>query len=111
MSTTVHSLPDALRLDADGVIRIGRSRVTLESLFAAFANGATPEQIVIDFPTLDLADVYSAIGYVIRNRAAVDEYLATSAAESEAFRSAHSNLYVSQIRQKLLERRHTDKAS
>jgi uncharacterized protein (DUF433 family) len=111
MATALQSLPEALRLDADGVIRIGPSRVTLETLFAAFTSGATPEQIVIDFPTLDLADVYSAIGYLLRNRTAVDEYLATAATQADALRASHSNLYVTDIRQKLLARRQSAKAS
>src|SRR5437016_3104746 len=101
MSTIDPTLPDALQLDADGVIRIGKSRVTLDSLAAAFFTGASPEQIVIDFPTLDLADVYSAIGYMIRHRDAVNDYLSAIKSDAEAFRGIHSNLYVTGLREKL----------
>jgi uncharacterized protein (DUF433 family) len=102
MSTASHSLPDSLHADADGVIRIGQSRVTLESLVAAFDAGASPEQFVLDFPTLDLADVYSAMGYLIRNRQSVDEYVAAGTAESEAFHASHPNLFAANVRERLI---------
>jgi hypothetical protein len=37
--------------------------------------GATAEEIVQKLPSLDLPSVYEVIAYVLRNRAAVDEYL------------------------------------
>jgi uncharacterized protein (DUF433 family) len=104
MPTALHILPDSLHTEADGVIRVGRSRVTLDTVVAAFDAGASPEQFVIDFPTLDLADVYSAMSYIIRHRAAVDEYIAASIAESEEFRANHSNLYAANVRGNLIAR-------
>ena len=41
--------------DEDGLIRLGRTRVTLASVVYAFDAGATPEEIVQKYPTLDLA--------------------------------------------------------
>jgi len=35
MSTAIHADPTPMRADADGVIRIGTTRVTLDTLFAA----------------------------------------------------------------------------
>jgi len=52
-----------LQADADGVIRVAGTRVTLETLIAAFSDGATAEEIVQQYPSLTLADVYSVIGY------------------------------------------------
>jgi hypothetical protein len=58
------NLPDALsahpaplRADADGVIRVGSSRVTLDTVVGAFRNGCTAEEIVMKYPSLDLTDV------------------------------------------------------
>jgi len=34
-----------LRLDKDGVARVGATRVTLDTVVAAFHNDATPEEI------------------------------------------------------------------
>lgn len=57
----VETLP--LEMDAHGVIRVGKTRVTLDTVVAAFDEGATAEEIVQQYPTLLLADVYSVIGY------------------------------------------------
>ena len=52
-----------LRWDEAGGIRIGSSRVTLDSLLATYHNGSTPEEIAIQFSVLSLADIYSTIAY------------------------------------------------
>jgi uncharacterized protein (DUF433 family) len=64
-----------LRIDAGGAVRIGKTRVTLQTLVEAFKEGATAEEIVQQFPTLDLAETYLAIGYYLQHRAEVDDYL------------------------------------
>ena len=52
-----------LAVDIQGVLRVGNTRVTLDTVIAAFADGATAEEIVQQYPSLHLADVYSVIGY------------------------------------------------
>jgi uncharacterized protein (DUF433 family) len=64
-----------LRIDAGGAVRIGKTRVTLQTLVETYKEGATAEEIVRQFPTLDLAETYLAIGYYLQHRAEVDEYL------------------------------------
>jgi uncharacterized protein (DUF433 family) len=39
------------------------TRVTLRTVLASLAEGATPEAIVADFPTLSLEDVRAAIAF------------------------------------------------
>ncbi len=56
-------------------MRVGGTRVTLDTLVAAFREGMTPEGIVEQYPTLGLADVYSVIGYYLSHSDEVDEYL------------------------------------
>lgn len=75
-----------LREDRDGVIRIGESRVTLETLVTAFDSGATPEGICDDFPTLALPDVYAVVTWVLRHREQVDRYLTRRRDEAAAIR-------------------------
>jgi len=70
--TTAELMP--LQIDTDGVIRVGGTRVTLDTVIAIFEQGATAEEIVERFSTLDLTDVYFAIGYYLRHRAVVDHY-------------------------------------
>ncbi|MEA3339506.1 MAG: DUF433 domain-containing protein [Chloroflexota bacterium] len=62
-------------MDADGVVRVGGTRVTLDTIVAAFKEGATAEEIVYQYPSLYLADVYSVLSYYLQRRADVETYL------------------------------------
>jgi uncharacterized protein (DUF433 family) len=64
-----------LAADADGVVRVGGTRVTLDTVVAAFTEGATAEEIVQQYPSLKLADVYQVIGYCLRRPVEVEAYL------------------------------------
>ena len=64
-----------LRWDEAGGIRIGSSRVTLDSLLATYHNGSTPEEIAIQYSVLRLEDIYSTIAYYLNNRQEIDTYL------------------------------------
>lgn len=68
--------PIPLSADADGVIRLARTRVTLDTVTEAFAQGATAEEIAQQYPSLSLADVYSVLGHILHHRAEVADYLA-----------------------------------
>jgi uncharacterized protein (DUF433 family) len=67
--------PLPISLDADNVARVGNTRVTLDTVIAAFINGATAEEIVYQYPSLNLSDIYLVIGYYLQHRAEVDKYL------------------------------------
>jgi uncharacterized protein (DUF433 family) len=75
MPLLVTADPVPLAADADGVVRVGSTRVTLDTVVAAFREGMTAEGIVEQYPSLQLADVYSVLGYVLRHREEVDAYL------------------------------------
>lgn len=51
------------------------SRVSLESIIYLFLDGASPEAILDEFPTLGLEQIYGAITFYLANRAALDAYL------------------------------------
>jgi uncharacterized protein (DUF433 family) len=57
VTLTLHADPLPLRVDESGTIRIGSSRVTLDVLLADYRRGTSPEEIVRQLDTLDLADV------------------------------------------------------
>ncbi|MEX2215502.1 MAG: DUF433 domain-containing protein [Phycisphaeraceae bacterium] len=65
-----------------GVIRVGTSRVSLDSVIFHFDNGASAEEIVSAFPTLELPDVYAVIAYYLRNPEPIKAYIRQR--ESEA---------------------------
>lgn len=74
-STTVQA---PFTSDERGVVRISASRVMLERIVHAFDAGASAEEIVESYPTLDIADVYATIAYILRNRSEVDAYWSSS---------------------------------
>jgi uncharacterized protein (DUF433 family) len=75
MSLVVAAESAPLKTDADGVVRVGGTRVTLDTVVAAFHEGATAEAIAEQYPSLQLADIYATIGYYLRHRPEVDTYL------------------------------------
>jgi uncharacterized protein (DUF433 family) len=60
----------------DGVIRVAGTRVSLETIVYAFDAGSSAEEIVEQYPTLSLSNVYAVISYALDNRQRVDEYVA-----------------------------------
>ncbi|MFZ1399774.1 MAG: DUF433 domain-containing protein [Candidatus Promineifilaceae bacterium] len=64
-----------LQADGHGTIRVGGTRVRLDTIIYAFNQGYTAEEILSQFPALNLADVYSTISYYLNNRELVDEYI------------------------------------
>ncbi|HEX6605690.1 MAG TPA: DUF433 domain-containing protein [Chloroflexia bacterium] len=75
MSLTIETEPVPLAINQQGVVRVGGTRVTLDTVVAAFEEGATAEEIVLQYPVLKLSDVYLVIGYYLRHRAEVEAYL------------------------------------
>ena len=62
LSFTTETLP--LQADADGAVRVGKTRVTLDTVVAAFSDGATAEEIVQRYPFDSAAD--TALGMLIQ---------------------------------------------
>ena len=62
-------------VDTDGVIRVGGTRVTLDTIVSAFEEGATAEEIAQQYSSLNLADVYAVIGYYLQNQPEIKAYL------------------------------------
>lgn len=85
MLETTQTLP--LRLTEDGTIRIGNSRVSLESIVYHYKLGASAEQIAQKFPSLDLADIYVTFSYIINNKEEVEEYLNQQESEGNAIQA------------------------
>jgi len=62
----------------DGGYDMIGSRVSLESVICLFLDGASPETIVDEFPTLSLEQVYGAITFYLADRSKIDAYLTES---------------------------------
>ena len=78
--------PIPLETTSDGVIRVGGTRVPLETIVQVFNSGATPEEITQDFPVLRLDDVYAVITYYLRHRDEVEAYMETRRAQAKEVR-------------------------
>ena len=99
---------DAIPLanDASGVYRVGGTRVTLDLIVRAFDRGATAEEIVQDFPSLQLSDVYQVIGYYLKHGSELARYLEERArAERELFGAHEGEWSPRGLRERLLARR------
>ncbi len=105
MTITVALQSVPLTIDKDNVIRVGGTRVTLDTVISAFLDGATAEEIVHQYPSLELADVYSVIAYYLRQREEVDAYLQRRRDHAEQVRRQNeSRCDPSGIRDRLMAR-------
>jgi uncharacterized protein (DUF433 family) len=64
-----------VEIDLDGVARVGKTRVTLDTVVAEFDRGATAEEIVYRYSALKLSDVYSTISSYLNHQQEIAEYL------------------------------------
>ncbi|MCX8049221.1 MAG: DUF433 domain-containing protein [Methylohalobius sp.] len=102
--TATQTLP--LTTEADGVVRVGKTRVTLDTVIAAFLDGATAEEIAQQYPALDLADIYSVIAYYLRQRGEVEAYLRQRQEQARGIRGQNEARFdPSGVRERLLARR------
>jgi uncharacterized protein (DUF433 family) len=98
--------PASLMADRKGVVRVGGTRVTLDTVVFAFKEGSTAETIVDDYPSLSLADVYATIAYYLRHKAEVESYVEEQRRQAEEARRLDESRYDRQgIRERLLARR------
>jgi len=95
-----------IHTDADGVVRVASTRVTLDTIVGAFEAGATAEEIALQYPSVPLVDVYSVITYYLRHKPEVEAYLSAREALAERVRQAVEHRFPSAgIRERLLARR------
>ncbi len=106
MPLAIATEPVPLELNADGVARVGKTRVTLDTVVTAFLEGATAEEIGEQYPSLQLSDIYSALGYYLRHKAEVDAYLSERQRQAAAIRQETEERFNPVgIRERLLARR------
>ena len=106
MTFTIATEPIPLRMDSDGVVRVGKTRVTLDTVVAAFVEGATTEEVAQQYPSLNLADIYSVIGYYLRRRSEVEAYLRQRRQQANQVRKENESRFDPHgVRDRLLARR------
>lgn len=108
MSLVLEQETPPLHADVTGAVRVGHTRVLLETVIRAFQDGASPEAIVQRYSTLSLSDVYNTIGYYLRHQDAVEIYLEQREQLAEVVRQRLASVQpdLGSIRSRLLARRH-----
>ncbi|MDJ0718868.1 MAG: DUF433 domain-containing protein [Prochloraceae cyanobacterium] len=106
MTLIVVAEPPPLETNADGVVRVGKTRVTLDTVIAGFNQGATAEEIVYRYPSLNLADVYTTIGFYLNHQQEVETYLQQRRKQAQEIRQMNESRFDSQgLRDRLLARK------
>ncbi len=92
----------------DKAIRLKNTRIGIETILREYHLGATPEEIVIKYPTLSLQQVYVTITYYLVNREVVDAYLErVRQQQEEAWKEQeyHPSQFVKSLRKRLDQKR------
>ena len=106
MTLVIATEPIPLQLSLDGVVRVSGTRVTLDTVVAAFNQGATAEEIAYQYPSLQLADVYAVISFYLRNQQGVEAYLQERQQRASELRKSNEAKFDPQgVRDRLLSRR------
>ena len=101
--------PTPIETDAYDVVRVAKTRVTLDTVVSAFLEGCTPEEIGEQYTSLQLSDIYLVVGYYLRHREEVHTYLAERQRQAAAIqREAEQRFNPVGVRDRLLARqKHT----
>jgi uncharacterized protein (DUF433 family) len=103
---TISAEQPPLMTSGDGIIYVGKTRVTLDTVVEAFNEGATVEEIAQQYPALGLADVYTAIAYYLNHKVEVDAYLLAGQAAAQQVQQENERRFNPVgIRDRLLARR------
>ena len=106
MTLLISTEPVPLTTDAEGVVRVGKTRVTLDTVIGAFLDGATAEEITYQYPSLDLADAYAVIAYYLRRPSEIEAYLQQRKQHAQAIRKQNEARFDPQgVRGRLMARR------
>jgi len=89
-------------------IRIKGTRVGIETVLHDYQEGASPEEIVLRYPTLSLEQVYATITYYLAHREQVAGYLTRVRQQQEDAwqeQQRHPSEFVRMLRERLDQQR------
>lgn len=106
MTLSITLEPTPIEIDSHGVVRVAKTRVTLDTVVTAFLEGCTPEEIGEQYPSLQLSDIYMVIGYYLRHQDEIHLYLAQRQDQAKIIQQeAEQQFNPMGIRDRLLARR------
>jgi uncharacterized protein (DUF433 family) len=98
--------PPPIQADDAGVLRVGGTRVRLETIINAFKSGSAAEEMLLKYPSLNLTDIYAVITYYLWSREEVEAYLEERRRLEEAVRQENETRFPpAGVRERLLARR------
>jgi uncharacterized protein (DUF433 family) len=101
-------LTDYFTFISEDDIRIKGTRVGIETVLHDYGEGASPEEIVLRYPTLSLEQVYATITYYLAHREQVDAYLARVRQQQEEAwqeQERHPSEFARALRERLEQKR------
>jgi len=111
MNLVLTAQPAPLAINSDGVMQVGKTRVTLDTVVNVFNQGMTAEEIVYRYPSLKLADVYATISFYLNHQKEVEEYLQQRQKQAHEIRKTNETRFDPQgLRNRLLARQ-TEKST
>ncbi|NET36941.1 MAG: DUF433 domain-containing protein [Cyanothece sp. SIO1E1] len=111
MIFTISADPPPLEINADDVVLVGKTRVTLDTVVSVFKQGTTAEEIVYRYPALKLAEVYATIAFYLNHQQMVEKYLNERQVQAQEVRKLNeARLDPHGIRDRLLSRKHEQEA-
>jgi uncharacterized protein (DUF433 family) len=75
LQETLIAEPLPLSIDKHGTVRVGGTRVTLETVISVYEQGETAEAIARYYPSLQLSDIQTVLRYYHQHREEVAAYL------------------------------------
>ena len=106
MTVALQSETAPLRETPDGVLCVGGSRVPLDTVVDAFEEGLTPEEILQQYPSLELPDIYAVVSYYLRHREEITVYLEQRRQHAAQVRQENERRFdIQGFRERLLARR------
>jgi uncharacterized protein (DUF433 family) len=75
MNLILEAIPVPLQDDGHGGLRVGQTRVSLESVWHLHQQGASAAEIVRAFDRLQPADVHAVLAWALRHREDLETYL------------------------------------
>jgi uncharacterized protein (DUF433 family) len=97
--------PVPLQTTPDGIVQVGKTRVTLDTIVAVFKQGVTAEEIVYRYPSLKLAEVYATIAFYLNHELEVEAYLQKRQQQAQQIRQMNQAKFDPQgLRDRLLSR-------
>jgi uncharacterized protein (DUF433 family) len=98
--------PTPIETDIHGVVRVAKTRITLDTVITAFLEGCTPEEIGEQYSSLQISDIYLVIGYYLRYQEEVHTYLAERQHQSAIIQQeSEQRFHPAGIRDRLLARK------